>query len=201
MKCFTFNCGSLFTGLLLSRDEKRGEILSLGEKGPRRRHEKVGLFRMNPPAITNGKLLEAHHIKLMHQEGKNVRTFFVLAKPRNAKDPRILLRIRTYSHASRGGSGLWSRLRGNPEALVRAVGAYGDAGQHGLWCDDLILMLPGDVVSVLILGSRPGSWIVDYQNPAKHPCVMPRRRWDMKQVPDVEGSFHPLGDALARAGL
>ena len=179
MKCFSFNGGRLSAGLEVRKDDKLGSVIFLGEEGRGRRYEKVGLLRKDPAQVVEGKVLDAHPVKITIENGKS---FYVLARPENNGDQRILIRINTCTGYVRGGSGNWSKLKGEPILLVNAYGAYGDAGRIGNWIDDLVLLSPGDVVRVS--GSRSGNWVVDYSDTDVGPISMVRQDWESKQALD-----------------
>jgi len=183
MKCYTCSGGSIAAGLEVRKDDKLGNIVFLGEEGRGRRYEKVGLLRKDPAEIVNGRVVEAHPAKITINRGeKNEKSFYVLAKPQNGNDQRVLVRVNSCTGYVRGGSGGWAKLRGNPKALIQAYGAYGDAGRIGSWGDDLVLMSPGDVINVH--GSRSGRWVIDYTDASKAPVAMVRQDWDAKQALD-----------------
>lgn len=183
MKCFYFRGGSITSGFDVRKDEKFGTIVFLGEEGRGRRYEKVGLLRSGPAEIVDGKVLEAHPVKITINRGQqNERSFYVLAKPQNGNDQRVLVRIDTCTGYVRGGSGGWKAIQGNPETLVHAYGAYGDAGRIGSWDDDLVLMSPGDIIYVS--GSRSGSWIIDFTDSTKGLVTMVKKDWEAKQAID-----------------
>lgn len=183
MKCFSFSGGLITPGLDVRKDEKFGMIVFLGEEGRGRRYEKVGLLRNDPAEIVDGKsIIDAHPVKITVNRGQeNEKSFYVLAKPpqSGSDDQRVLVRVDTCTGYVRGGSGSWKALRGNPETLVHAYGAYGDAGRIGSWDDDLVLVSPGDIIHVL--GSRSGSWIMDF---TKEPMAMVKKDWEAKQAMD-----------------
>ncbi len=183
MKCFCFSGGSIVAGFVVRKDDKLGEIIFLGEDGRGRRYEKVGFLRKDPAEIIDGKVFDAHPVKITINRGeKNEKSFYVLAKPQSGNDQRILVRVDTCTGYVRGGAGGYKALKGNPETVVHAYGAYGDAGRIGSWDDDLVVMSPGDVINVH--GSRSGSWIIDFSDPSRAPEVLVRQDWDAKQAID-----------------
>jgi hypothetical protein len=92
MKCYTFSGGSLSEGIAVVEDERLGMVVFLGEQGRGRRYEKVGLFCKNPAEVKDGKVHEAHPVKItVNRNTEKERSFFVLAKPNNGKDQRVLV--------------------------------------------------------------------------------------------------------------
>lgn len=177
MKTYSFENGVLSPGLRMQADEKLGNILFLGEVGRGRRYEKVGLFRQAPAVVTEGRVCQAHPVKIViNRDTTNEKSFVVLAAPKDAGDQRILVRVNTCTGYVRGGAGSWSVIAGKPEAVVKAYGAYGDAGRIGSWADDLVVVNPGDILD--IDGSRSGRWVLDYRDPAKGPVVMTIQDWN-----------------------
>ena len=149
MKCYTFSGGSLSEGISVAEDERLGMVVFLGEQGRGRRYEKVGLFRKNPAEVKDGKVNEAHPVKITINRGTDrERSFFVLAKSNNGKDQRVLVRISTRWCYTRNTAGSWSAVKGEPQNLVSGYGAHGAAGRIGNWDDGLVLMSPGDVIRV-----------------------------------------------------
>lgn len=150
MKCFTWNGGEICQGLALTQDERLGQVLFLGENGRGRRYEKVALGRRNPAEVVNGRVLDAHPVKicLPAKDGKPEKAFYVLEKPRNGNGNAVLVRVYTFTSYIRDGQGRWRVVAGKPETLVSGFGAFGDAGRVGNWDDGLVLMRPGDVLRV-----------------------------------------------------
>jgi len=149
MKTYTWTTNELANGLQVQADEKLGQIVFLGEAGRGRRYEKIGLARHNPAEILNGRVLEAQLIKitLPAKDGKPEKSFFVFEKPRmDTQD--IIVRINSYGGYIRGAYGSWQTIVGQPETLVKAHGAFGDAGRIGNWDDGLVVMHPGDVIKI-----------------------------------------------------
>jgi len=182
MKCFTFAGGKIAAGLEVRKDDRLGDVVFLGETGRGRRYEKIGFFRKDPAEIVNSFVTEAHPVKITVNRGADEKSFVVLAKPKDAKDQRVLVRINSYTGYVRCGSGGWKKLLGNSEALVHAYGAFGDAGRIGSWGDDLVLMAPGDAVEVH--GSRSGRWVIDYSDAENAPLAMVHQDWEAKRAID-----------------
>jgi len=149
MRCFSWSCGSLVSGLSLQNDERLGAVVFLGEEGRGRRYEKVALDRRSPAKVEAGRVIEAHprKVTLPARDGKPEKVFFVLESSRQ-DGWKVLVRIRTYSAYVRGGSGGWRTVEGSPETVVSGHGAFGDAGRVGSWADGLVVMRPGDVLKV-----------------------------------------------------
>lgn len=151
MKTYSWRSGSLSQGLSVADDEKLGKIIYLGEFGRGRRYEKVGLLRKDPAEIIDGKILEAHPVKITVNRGTDKeRSFFVLAKPNaeQEKDKRVLVRIDTSYTYTRGTAGGWKTKAGSPQELIKGYGAHGIAGRIGNWDDGLVLVAPGDVLRI-----------------------------------------------------
>jgi len=149
MKVFTWNSEGISAGLQVQADEKLGQIVFLGETGRGRRYEKVGLARHNPAEILNGRVVEAQPVKitLPAKDGKPEKHFFILEKPKIGTC-NVLVRINSYGGYIRGAYGSWQTIAGQPETLVRAYGAFGDAGRIGNWDDGLVVVHPGDVIKI-----------------------------------------------------
>jgi hypothetical protein len=161
MKCFIWQSGSVSQGFALTSDERLGQVLILGENGRGRRYEKVALGKRNPAEVINGRVLEAHPMKitLPAKDGKPEKAFYVLEKPRNGGD-EVLVRVYTYTSYIRGGQGCWRIIAGKPETLVSGYGAFGDAGRIGNWDDGLVVMRPGDVLKVFpSRGTEHALWL------------------------------------------
>ena len=149
MKAYTWIGGGIEDGIAVQKDERFGPVVFLGEEGRGRRYEKVGLFRKNPAEVQGDRVHSAHPVKITVRRGtEKEQSFFTLAKPRDARDNRTLVRIDTSWVYTRGTTGRWEAVRGNPEDLVAGYGAHGAAGRIGSWDDGLIVMSPGDVVRV-----------------------------------------------------
>lgn len=150
MRCFTFDGGKVSVGLNLTTDPKLGQVVFLGESGRGRHYEKVALCRRNPAEVVSGKVIEANpkKITLEAKEGKPEKSFYVLEKPRNGDDGRVLVRVNTSWCYTKNSCGSWSTVEGQPETLIVGFGAHGDAGRIGNWDDGLVVMRPGDVLKV-----------------------------------------------------
>lgn len=149
MKCFTFSGGRVSEGIGVLTDSKLGLVVFLGEEGRGRRYEKVGLFRKNPAEVKDGRVYEAHPVRITINRGtEQEKSFYVLAKPDNGKDQRVLVRVNTYWVYTRNTAGSWKAVKGAPQNMVVGYGAHGIAGRIGNWDDGLVLMSPGDVIHV-----------------------------------------------------
>lgn len=150
MKTFTWSAGTIKTGIAVRADERLGQVVFLGEEERGRRYEKVALGRRNPAEVVNGRVLDAHPVKitLPAKDGKPEKGFYVLEKPRNGGGDETLVRVYTYTSYIRGGQGCWRIIAGKPQTLITGYGAFGDAGRIGNWDDGLVVMRPGDVLRV-----------------------------------------------------
>ena len=149
VKLFTWSGGKITKGISVQKDKKLGTAICLGEMGHARRYEKVGLFRRNPPEVKSGKVYEAHPLKMTayHEMGRR-RFFYVLEKPENDRDERVLIRVDTRWLYTKNSGGWCETEKGNPETLVTGYGAYGIIGQDGHWDELLVVMNPGDILKV-----------------------------------------------------
>lgn len=149
MKAFTWTTSGIMAGLQLQNDDKLGQVVFLGESGRGRRYEKIGLARRNPAEVLDGRVLEAQPVKitLPPKDGKPEKIFFILEKS-TAATTNVLVRINSYGGYVRGGAGGWQTAVGQPETVVKAYGAFGDAGRVGNWDDGLVVMHPGDVIKI-----------------------------------------------------
>jgi hypothetical protein len=149
MKTYNWKAGNVNEGLALTSDERLGQVVFLGEGGRGRRYEKIALGRRNPAEVVDGKILEAHPVKitLKAKEGKPEKSFYVLEKPRHNND-QVLIRICTLTSYIRGASGRYIKVEGEPETLISGYGAFGAAGRVGSWDDGLVVMKAGDVLRV-----------------------------------------------------
>lgn len=153
MKTYTWQGGSVSSGLSLVADERLGRVVFLGEEGRGRRYEKVALDKRNPASVAeNGRVLEAHLRKVTLPSKKKEGTefaFWVLEAPSAHDDPEaVLVRVNTSWAYTRGTAGRWETVAGKPETLVSGYGAHGIAGRIGNWDDGIVLMHPGDVLRV-----------------------------------------------------
>ena len=148
MKSYTWDGGKVVEGIILKNDEKLGQVIFLGEQGPRR-YEKISLGRRNPAQVVNNKVVEAAPVRitLPAKDGKPEKVFFVLDKPRS-EDGRILVRVNTSWCYTKHSGGGWFTLAGTPETLIKGYGAHGIAGRIGNWDDGLVTMKTGDVLKV-----------------------------------------------------
>jgi len=129
MKCYTFSSGRVSEGIAVHEDSNLGLVVSLGEEGRGRRYEKVGLFRKNPAEVKDGRIYEAHPVKVTINRGTDKeKSFYVLAKPNNGSE-RVLVRINV---------GNWD------DGLV--IMSSGDVIR---WDDSPVIMYPGDVIRVI----------------------------------------------------
>jgi hypothetical protein len=166
MKLYSFFRGVLQSGIEMIADQKFGPVIYLGEEGRGRRYEKISLARREPAVLKDGRIYEAHPLRITVGKAENEKSFFVLARPRNPQDPRALVRVCTCACYTRHSHGYWEAVKGNPITIVAAHGAHGDAGRLGTWDDGLVLMTPGDVLKVQPEGgykTRPYAIIMDLQ--------------------------------------
>ncbi len=152
MKTYTFAHGLLTEGLSVSTDEKFGPHIFLGESGRGRRWEKVSICRKNPADVMDGRVKNAHPVKITVNKGtEKERAFFVLAKSETSGN-RILVRINTQAVYTRNTAGWWKTHKGAPVELMKGFGAHGIAGRIGNWDDGLLILSPGDVLYIKLEG-------------------------------------------------
>jgi len=149
MKTYTWNTGNISEGISLTNDEKLGQIIFLGESGRGRRYEKVSLGRRNPADEIDGRILETNPVKitLPARNGKSEKSFFVLERPSKNVET-VLMRINTQWCYTKGTTGRWVTVAGEPETLISGYGAHGIAGRIGNWDDGLVVMKSGDVLKI-----------------------------------------------------
>ncbi len=149
MKCYTFYRGVLHEGISVVEDERLGCVVYLGEEGRGRWCEKVGFFYKNPPEVKNGHIYEAYPFKItINRNTKKEKSFYVLAKPNNSYDQRVLVRINTKWVYTRDTIGSWRSVRGKAKKIASGYGARGIAGRIGSWEDSIIVMSPGDIIRI-----------------------------------------------------
>ncbi len=80
MKAYTWQSGRIGKGIVVANDEKLGQVIFLGEAGRGRRYEKVALGRRNSAEVVDGRIIEAHPVKitLPAKDGKPEKVFYVL---------------------------------------------------------------------------------------------------------------------------
>jgi len=145
MRCYTFLRGHLEDGIAVTYHEALGTpIVFLGEAGRGRKAVIIPVLGLP------GEATQMYDAKLEHLSAG------VLAL--RAIDPdgsaNILVRVCTQAVYTRGASGWWEAIRGNPETLALGRGAHGDAGRCGSWDDGLVVLHPGDVLKV----KPDGAW-------------------------------------------
>lgn len=148
MKCYTWHHGRLTSGIEIERNKSLGVIVSLGSKGHGggRVHEKVELYRKNPPEIENSYIYNAQPLKITSN-------YYMLAKPDSIDDSRVLVRIKTRWIYARGSHGGWETIAGASKNLMIGYGAHGTSIQRAAtWCEGLVLFTPGDAVCIIPSG-------------------------------------------------
>lgn len=150
MKTYTWSGGEVRPGIRLVPDEHLGQVVFLGEEGRGRRYEKIAFGKRNPAEVVNGRVLEAHPMKitLPAKDQKPEKSFWVLEKSEAADGDAVLVRIYTLTSYMRGASGRYEVVSGQPETLIAGHGAFGDAGRIGTWADGLVVIKPGDVLRI-----------------------------------------------------
>ncbi len=152
MKTYSWQSGSVNDGLALMADERLGQIVLLGEAGRGRWFEKVGLDRRNPALKVDGRVFDAHPRKVVlpakPEEGKKEKTFYVLERPQQGCETKLLVRINTYTGYLKESSGHFTVVKGKPETLISGYGAEGAAGRNGSWTDSLVIVTEGDVLKI-----------------------------------------------------
>ena len=155
MKCYTWKFGKVTPGIEIEADGSRGIIISLGSEawGEGNYHEKVELCRKNPPEIEKGLIYNAHPVEIAANLKQN-RHYYMLTKPDNCQDPRILVRINTVWIFSGGTRGTWGTIAGAPEDLMFGYGAS-QLGRYAPTTSDdgLVLLAPGDAVYIIPQGA------------------------------------------------
>jgi hypothetical protein len=154
MLTYTFHRGKLTPGLVVQMDDKLGWVVYLGEEGRGRRFEKVALYGKNPAEVVNEMIYEAHPVginvqnrELERPEGQDF-DFYVLAKPDNPKDPRIIVRVNTGWQRFKRYDGWHETHEGQLKTLIAGQGAHGEAGRVATWLDSLVIMSPGDALKI-----------------------------------------------------
>ncbi len=184
MKCFTFS-KTLFEGLVLSVDEKLGQVVFLGQSGPKgARYEKVRLDRQSPAAVVGGKVIEAEpkKITLPARDGKPEKIFYTLAKPSGQKTDAVLVRICTQGVYTRGTYGSWRVIEGNPEGLISGIGADTESTKNYSWSDGLVLVRPGDVIKITLSGGSKFDPYALYFDAAEKLTVVDFAQWQAGQA-------------------
>lgn len=138
MYCYTWHRGEVVQGIAVNSEG----IIILGEEG--RCLEKVRCFPNNPPEVQNGFIYEAHPLKKTVDEND----YFMFAKPDDADDTRVLVRILTEWVSTRSTMGSWESLSGSAENLIVGYGFRGESRSIGCWSDGLVMMLPSDVIKI-----------------------------------------------------
>jgi hypothetical protein len=161
MKCYTFVVGTLVRGIEVMADAKTAghNVVSLGMLGRGNTHKEVVHLRdRHGPSIKDGKLIEADLLVTTIDRGKREeRMFYTLVQSGNHYDVRVLLRLCTKRVKRKLA---WSALVGDPVRILHAYGTSDCANSVGLWNDDLVQLVPGDVIRVTD-GATEG-WIVEY---------------------------------------
>ncbi len=149
MKCFSWQRGRLTAGIETKADEKFGQVILLGEEGRGRHYEKVSLARQNPAEVIKDRVLEAYPRKIIlsAQAGRPEKTFYVLERPTSSFQD-VLVRLNTGWTYTKNTHGSWATQAGDPSTLATGHGAQGIAGRVGGWTDSLIILHPGDVISI-----------------------------------------------------
>ena len=151
MKCYTWKFGKVTHGIEIETDPSLGLIISLGEdgRGEGRYHEKVELCRKSPPEIEKGLIYNAHPVEIVTNLKMQYAYYYMLAKPDNCQDPRILVRINTKWIFTRGTHGRWKTIAGAPKDLMLGYGARDIVIQRqATWAEGLVLLAPGDAVCI-----------------------------------------------------
>lgn len=134
MKCFTATSTSLVAGL----DSRPHGCVCVGDGGKNSHLDTLPLFTKNPPKFTDGKIYDAHPVYV--GEG-----CYNLAKPRNEKDERILVRLAHYDCRVMTGSATEVGFGFN--LLNEDEGAY--------WYDSVRVLTP---FTVLFLKEQCGTY-------------------------------------------
>lgn len=150
MKAYSFNRGNLTEGIRVSKDDKFGTIVFLGESGRGRRYEKISLANRNPAQVLDSKIQDAVLKPIIIKKGTpQEKTSYVLERPYGPDlDGCVVVRINTSYTYTKGTTGSWETIAGEPATLVKGCGAHGLAGRIGSWDDGLVAMMPGDVLRV-----------------------------------------------------
>lgn len=150
MLCYTINKYGLTPYIWLTHNKKRGSYcLSLGT--PEGVVTRLFLFKKNPPSIKNGKISEAHPVRIRVRD----KEYWTLAKPRNPADQRILVRITTRNPLAlnKKSTGRIKILKGHPRVVA-------EGGVPGRYKDYLLILHKNDVVHVYFEGSQEPRYVV-----------------------------------------
>lgn len=178
MRCFTYLHESVNKGILVSTDEKYGDVVFLGSKNPGAYFLKVGLDKEKPAKVVKGMLYYAYPRKISFTTktqrvkgesdeivtipGKKVE-FIVLAKPGVSKT-KTLVRLMTTSMLTANTPGRYRIISGNPEVVARAYDCRRD-GRGPRVSDDIIAMDDGDVILIMPEGGiRENNKVLENNN-------------------------------------
>jgi hypothetical protein len=147
MKCFD----GTTVGIGVTKDDKLGEVVLLGEHGRGRKLTKVKLDTRSRPVVRESRVVDAD-ISAFSPPPKEPHdsppTYYVLKAPRQGADTRATVRVCTKGTYTRDTHGQSSALVGEPKSTAEGRGAHGDAGRIGSWSDTIWIMSPGDVIHV-----------------------------------------------------
>ena len=151
MKCYTWELGEVTSGIQVEEDENLGIVIPLGSegRGGGRYLEKVELFQKDPPEIKEGRIFDAHPVKIVTELEKHKHYHKLAKPPDSSNNGRILVRINTRWVFTRGTHGKWESLAGSPKDLMVGYGSRDIVTQRSAtWSDGLILLSPGDAVCI-----------------------------------------------------
>lgn len=131
MKCFTISHGQLTTGIATVRGPLSDSAVCVGECGKDKCMEVIPFFHLNPPEVTEGRVNQAHPVQPRNNK------FFTLAKPRNEKDERILVRVMHYD---------WSVMKGSATEIGFGFGVSNEDAVSAYWYDSVLVLTPGTVL-------------------------------------------------------
>jgi hypothetical protein len=178
MRCFTYHHETISKGIVVSTDEKYGDVVFLGSKNPGAFFLKVGLDKEKPARVVKGMLYYAYPHKILFTKksekkvnesgdttkvpGKKVE-FIVLAKPEISKT-KTLNRIMGGSLLPGYTPGRYRVISGTPERVARAYDCR-RKGKGPRVCDDLVTMDDGDVILIIQEGGiRENNIVLENNN-------------------------------------
>jgi len=149
MRCYHWTGEQLEDGIPLIQDKKLGELVFLGEEGPKGRFVKLTIHREHKPWINRGRLMGALPEKITQRRG-NGRSFWVMRRQYNpSNNTKSLVRVYSKAFGSSSNDAHWQRLAGEPRLEVDGRGRYPQASSSdSFWCDALISMSKGDIIAM-----------------------------------------------------
>jgi hypothetical protein len=153
MRSVTFKKGSLLEGININSLSQEGYAIILGKNQPGK--TAILLSPESPPTVKNGKIYSTALQEVAGADGQFMISAPVNGGPHKRRNNKTLIRIDGFYPFYQDGQskhigGEWSVSKGNPLVLGEAFNENGEI----TWTDSLIVMSPGDIVSVSY--RRPG---------------------------------------------